>query len=170
MVADVVEAAGVLVAAPPNIFAGVAELLAGGAAMDGVELPPAFPKSPPVDGAELAAGFAPNKPPPPLAVLAPPKRPEVGAVVVCSVVVLGFDAAPPAKLPNAFAGLEESIGGAPAGVVDGRENVGFAGVAVVVVGVADWVLGAFSFLFPNSELPVLANRPEAGEADVAGVG
>lgn len=47
--------------------------------------------------------------------------------------------------------------------------MGFAGVAAVVVGVADWLLGALSFLFANSELPVLANMPEAGEADVVGV-
>lgn len=68
-------------------------------------------------------------------------------------------------LPNRLdpTGLEESIGGAPAGVVEARENAGFAGVAADVV-------AAGVVLFPNNELPVLANMPEAGAAEVVGVG
>lgn len=57
-------------------------------------------------------------------------------------------------------GFEESAGGAPAGVVDGRENVGFAGVAVGAV------LGVVEAPLLNKEFPVLAKSPPAGAAEV----
>ena len=97
-------------------------LLAGAADDDGVELPPAAPKRPPAGvPAPPAPGFAPKRLLPPLGAPdapCPPKRLEVGAAfVVCAV----------------EGGLELSVGGAPAGVVDASENAGFAGVAVAVV-------------------------------------
>ena len=93
--------------------------------------------------AEVVAGFAPA-----------PKRPVEEAEFNC--------------VPNRPdpAGLL-SEGGAPAGVVDGRKDIGFAGVAVAAGG-ADEV-GVLPPLLANSEFPVLANKPDAGAADDARV-
>lgn len=64
------------------------------------------------------------------------------------------------------AGLD-TPGGAPAGVVDANENMGFAGVAAgTAVGAEE---AAPLGLFPNRELPVLAKRPDAGAAEVVAV-
>lgn len=91
--------------------------------------------------AEVVAGFAPNKP----------------DVVGWLLVLLN-------RLEAAAFG---SDGGAPAGVVEAKENKGLAGVAAVaVVGVVEVAVAAP--LFPNNELPVLANMPDAG-AVVVGV-
>lgn len=80
-----------------------------------------------VEEAEVAAGLAPF-----------PKRPDAP------------DDAWAPVLPNSPpAGLAASIGGAPAGVVDGKEKVGLAGVAAPVVA------------FPN--------KPDAGAADEVAV-
>jgi hypothetical protein len=59
--------------------------------------------------------------------------------------------------------LEASGGGAPAGVVEGRLNVGFAGVVAVVPGVD-------AVLFPNRLAPWEAKRPPevAGVVEAAG--
>lgn len=139
------------------------------------------PNRPPEDGADVAAGLFPNRPVEGvLPACAPAKRPEPVVVVVAGcveevVVVLGF-------APNRLevevagwalagwkrleaAGFEESAGGAPAGVVDARENIGLAGV---VAGAAPWVVAGL--LFAKSELPVLANRPEAGAGLAAAPG
>jgi hypothetical protein len=110
------------------------------------------PKSPPA-GALLAACAPPPKRPPGVAeavvlgwteaevvadFAAFPKRPD-DPVDACAPV-----------LPNSPpAGFAASVGGAPAGVVDGREKVGLAGVAAPVVA------------FPN--------RPDAGAAEVVAV-
>lgn len=66
--------------------------------------------------------------------------------------------------------MDESVGGAPAGVVDGKESMGLAGVAAgaFIVGIALWPVEAPVPVFPNSELPVLAKSPGAG-AVVVGV-
>ena len=145
-------------------------------------LPP--PKRPEDVPPVLAGGFAPKRPDeppvPPAADCCPPNRPEeAGAAVVEGAddsVPLGL-AAPPPKSPPADgagfaaafpkrppAGLPVSAGGAPAGVVDGRDIVGFAGVAFESV--AD--------LFPNMDGPDVPdeappNRPElAAGAAAAG--
>lgn len=146
VVAPDVEGAGVLVAAAPakSPPAGAAGLLA--------------PKSPPaVDAPDVAGVLAPNRALPPLGgllpVCPPPKSPGVEVDVVCAAA-------------GAAADLDESVGGAPAGVVDASENEGLAGVAAAV---AVWPPGVLSALFPKSELPVLANMPEDGAPDAEGV-
>lgn len=96
-----------------------------------------------VAGAVVAAGFAPNKDDADVGCCAPafPNRPD------------------PAGL--------ETAGGAPAGVVDANENIGFAGVAAGAVVGAE--AAAPLVLFPNRELPVLAKRPDAGAVEVVAV-
>lgn len=88
---------------------------------------------------------------------APPKRPGVPV-----------DACAPA-LPNSPpAGFEESAGGAPAGVVDGRAKVGLAGVAAPDAafpkrpgdGAAEVVAVAAWLLWPNIPPPLLAGVEE----------
>lgn len=95
---------------------GVPELVAAGCDA-GVEA------DPPLKRLELGCGVAP---------VAPPKR------------LLGWDPWPPACWPKRLGvGLAESVGGAPAGVVDPRPpNIGFVGVACPAEA--------------NKELPVLA--------------
>jgi hypothetical protein len=74
-------------------------------------------------------------------------------------------------VPNIFAlaGLAGFAGGAPAGVVDAKANIGLAGVAATVVGVVVWLVGV-GVLLPKSEELVFAfpNIPPA--AGAAGVG
>lgn len=105
--------------------------------------------------AEVEAGFWPNMPPaldwallpapaPPALPNKPPALDEVvaaGCVVDSAVVAAGLDAALPNRLladDVGFAALAKrfeacfvaSVGGAPAGVVEAMENIGFAGVDV----------------------------------------
>lgn len=153
---EVVVAAGVEL--PPWVVAGAA--------------PSGFaPNSPPEVGAGAGAdaGLAPKSPPAEALLpdcAAPPKRPPG----VAEAVVLGWaeeaevaaGLAPFPKRPDAPedawapvlpnsppAGLAASVGGAPAGVVDGKEKVGLAGVAAPVVA------------FPN--------KPDAGAAEEVAV-
>lgn len=150
-VADVVgvEAAGLLPLNNPPKAPGVVPAAAGAVGLFAANSPPG------VDVAELAGAFAANKfdPPPGALLLAcpRPKSPDARVVVAC-------DAA-------GAADLDESTGGAPAGVVDASKNMGFAGVAATV---ASWLAGVLSVLFPKSERPALGNRPTAGASDVVG--
>lgn len=138
------------------------------------------PNRPPEAGAVVAAGLPPKSPPEAGAVLvwAPPKRPDdVGAVVLGWAARAAGLAPPPKRLDTAGdcavvfwnkldpAGFAEPAGGAPAGVVDARENMGFAGVAAVA-GIAPCAVAELAALFPNKPLPVLAKRPAAGAAEV----
>lgn len=169
-----VDDAAVLAGLAPNAVAGVDDA--------GCELPEALPPKRPDDVPPvLAAGFAPKRPDePPAADCCPPKRPEeAGAAVVEGAdesVPLGLAASPPKRPPadpaglaTAFpkrppAGLAPSAGGAPAGVVDGRDIIGLAGVAVE----------SLPNLFPNRDGPDVPeeappNRPElAAGAAAAG--
>lgn len=124
-----------------------------------------LPKSPPDAGAAVVAGLVPNIPPLAGALVA--AGCVAGAVVAAGLAPnkdeVEVDCCAPA-LPNkpVPAGLD-TPGGAPAGVVEASENMGFAGVAAVAaVGAEGDALG----LFPNRELPVLAKRPDAGAAEV----
>lgn len=156
------------------------------------------PNRPPAAGVEAGAGFAPKRPPGGalLPDCAPPNRPldDAAAVVLGwaegADVLAGF--APPNKLefpPDACApvlpnnppvGFEESAGGAPAGVVDGKAKVGLAGVAapeaafpkrfVVAeegVAVAAWL----ALFWPNRPAPLLAvvEEPPPPKRPVAGL-
>lgn len=101
-----------------------------------VDLPvAALPKRPPVDVPGAGAALFPNKPPAVLPNCRLEKGPEaVGAAGLLVVEVAGWVAPPniaPAEVPAA--GLDGSAGGAPAGVVDGKSDEGFAGVAAAVV-------------------------------------
>lgn len=166
--------AGVAVVADDDVVAGAAGLLPKSppAAVDvatGVGVaakllvaPP--PKSPPLFAVEASVVVGvpcPKRPPPLLGVVEtwpPPNSPAADEVAVgfCTKAVLLLDAVLPATAPkDAVAGLEESAGGAPAGVVEAKANKGFAGVDAAGVG----VLLAPSVLFPNKELPVFANKP-----------
>ena len=142
---------------------------------------PALAKSPPV-GAAVDAGLAPKSPPPAPEVAceapkSPPPPPEDVVAAACAACADPDEsdfAAPdpkspvddpacwPLLLPNMLveAGFGESAGGAPAGVVDARENMGFAGVVAVAVGVVPWLLELLPALFGNKEFPELAKRPE----------
>lgn len=162
--------------APNNELVDPAVAVAGPdvAEVDGVLLAGA-PNKPPAGAPVVAAGLLPKRlpaedPPPDCA---PAKSPgAAGAADVEADEVVGCAAlpkSPPAAVPAVDAGFDESVGGAPAGVVDGRENMGLAGVAAVaVVGVVLSVfeLGVVLALFPNKELPELANKPDEGAAAV----
>lgn len=141
--------------AAPNRPVFGAAVVAAGAAKEAVVVGVAAEKRLPAgfDAAGPDAAALPNKPPPPVAAgpvvdagvveagvpPIPPNKPVLGAAaaVVSGVVeVVGVPNIPPAVvtglLPNRF-GFEASavaVGGAPAGVVDLKENVGFAGVLV----------------------------------------
>lgn len=91
------------------------------------------PKSPGPEEAAVVDGVA-------AVFAAPPNRPD--AELAPELPVLAKRLAP--------VGLGGSAGGAPAGVVDARENMGFAGVVAVVV--ARVVPGALTPLFPNKEV------------------
>jgi hypothetical protein len=140
---------------------------------------PALPNNPPEAGAAVEAGFAPNSAEPPELGAPPPKSPDdAGALLVA---VLGFAAppnrppapappwAPPALPPNRpdEEDFGASAGGAPAGVVDGSENMGFAGVDEEAAPKGE-AAGAWLVAPPAGLLP---NRPPAapGVAEAAGV-
>lgn len=153
--------------APPAPVA--AGMLPEAAEAAGVLLAAAPPKRPPAD-VPVDAGLAPNKPP--AEELAPDCPPPNSPPLAGAAEVAVLAAPPPNAAPNADAeDFEESAGGAPAGVVDAREKSGLAGVAAgaPVDELPVWPLAdvASADLFPKSELPELANRPEEGAADGA---
>jgi hypothetical protein len=134
---------------------------AGAAAGVAAGVAPAPPNKPLAAGAAGAAGLAPPNSPEEAGAAAPA---AAGCAVDPAAVVAGL--APPKRLealevPEAAgksppeAGFDESAGGAPAGVVEGRENIGFAGVAAVadVEGAAAWVDGAAAALLPKRPPP-----------------
>lgn len=167
------------------------EVAAGGA-------PSVFePNRPPAAGVEAEAGFAPKRPPVGAALpdCAPPKRPlgDAAAVVLGwaegADVLAGFappnrlefplDACAPVFPNNPPAGFEESAGGAPAGVVDGKAKVGLAGVAAPEAAFPKRFVGAeegvavaawLALFWPNRPAPLLVvveelpppKRPVAG--------
>jgi hypothetical protein len=138
----------------------------------GVLLAAAPPKRPPVGVPVTGAGLLPKSPlaEEPAPDCAPPKSPEAGGATDGAAEGAVF--APPPKSPPAevvavAAGLDGSAGGAPAGVVDGSENIGLAGVvAEAAVGVVPCgaVVGVAPALLPKRDIPEFAKRPAEGAA------
>lgn len=118
--------------APKREPAVPAVLVAAGAVVAaGVPALAAAPKRFPPEAVEAAvADLFPNRPPPEalFADCVFPKSPPEAGAAEDGAVEFGF-APEPNKVVPEDADLERSTGGAPAGVVDGRENRGLAGVA-----------------------------------------
>lgn len=112
------------------------------------------------DAEDGGASFLPNKlvADDPVSACLPPNRDEAESELA------GLAAAPPksevADVPGADADSVVVVEGAPAGVVDGINNEGLAGVVALCVSAAESVLG----WVPNTELPVFPNELDDGSA------